>query len=430
MQESTQHSQSIIASSLAWIPFFISPFFWPNTPLDSNTVDVLFLATGLFAAAVHWTNEQSISNNLWPWLFLCLCLLPTAILLFADDIRSPWHAFRGLLYLTSSWLVFRMFDQGENDILGSRLFAIILTVASFFYIAYALLQAWDLRFLTGDRLFAVWSARTARYPGPLMQANWQGLFLSLVSVVLFFHGSAERPSRKWLFAAVVPIMGVLLTASRASLIILICGLIPFFLLNRNDRRFLIAAGSTILVAIILTITVNYVGILGAPDNDLNMLNRLSTGSFSDRLAVWAVAFEIIRNHLFFGIGWQNMPAFAYEASLSAAQSFPSLASALSVEMYRGHLWAHNTILQFTMAAGVMGFSAIMMLLYTILSRLLVLKHWRGLVENNSSSLGLLLASMIFFHGMISVSTMQPFFMILFAFLLAAGLSQRNEQAKQ
>lgn len=405
---------------LVWIPFFLSPFFWPNTVINAISVNVLCFATALFATAWSWeaNTKETIKNlDLAPWVFLFLCITPTFFLLLQQNLRSPWHAFQGILYLTAAWLIYQTSKETASKMLASKAFMILITATAYLYITYSLLQAWDLRFWAGERLFPIWTTNAMSFPGPLMQRNLEGLFLTLTTVILMFHAVKECRSYMFVIAS-LPMMGVLLTSSRSSIALLIVVICVFAFIHRSKTSFLTGLLATFITAVILTLIVNNIGIIGVSNIETNPFSRFETGGINERLAIWAMAIQLSLEHPIFGIGWQNMPAYGVDMGLSISQKYPSLSTAISSLNVGGHLWAHNLILQFTMSAGILGLGAISMLIITLYSR--TKYYWHNIENHEPKSLANLLALVIFLHGMVSVSTMHPFFMVLFAFFLAAG----------
>ena len=406
---------------LAWLPFFLSPFLSSvNTPLLYLSATTLFFATGLFAAAWIWnapTKPQLNTVDIFPYVFLFLCITPTFALLILNELRSPWHAFQGTLYLIAAWLVYQMSKEKARHIIASKYFLIIITSAAYLYILFSLLQAWDMRFFVGDRLFTFWTSQVASFPGPLMQQNLEGLFLTLTTTIILFHAAKQKEIFLFI-VSVMPIMGVFLTNSRSSilLLILISGL--FLFIHRKERFFILALISSIAAALFLTVIINSIGIVGADQREVNPFNRFATGNLSQRIAIWLMAIQLAYHHPLFGIGWMNMPAYSVDASLIVLQNHPNLETAISDISTGGNMWAHNIILQFAMCAGFLGLSAIGMITLYLLMQLRNI--FDGLYKNQASSLGILLALIIFLHGIVSVSIMSPFFMVLFAFFLASG----------
>ncbi len=406
-----------------WTLFFSAPFLWANTPLNGLTANTLYFATALFATAWAWNPDYSNktkNNSVAAYIFLFSCISPTFILLLQEELRSPWHAFLGSLYITASWIIYQTSKASAGRILVSKHFLILITTASYLYILYSLLQAWDLRFLTDDRLFPVWSTRVAFFPGPLMQQNFEGLFLLLSIIILLFQAlKSIKPYH--IIASLVPMSGIFLTSSRASLLLLILTVGLFAYIYRKKHLFLFTLFTTLLVALLLAILINYIGIIDNPTyqtTNPNPFERFETGGIKERLAIWAMAIDLSLSHPYFGIGWMNMPAYSVDTGLIIAQQYPNLVEAISLLNGGGNLWAHNLILQFTMSAGFMGLCAIGMIIYYFLTHIKSTFH--GISTHQTTSLGNLLALAIFLHGMVSVSAMQPFFMILFAFFLAAG----------
>ena len=421
--------QTVPAHTWIWSFFFISPFLWVATYLPEITTYALYFATALLAAAFAWkpslpkrTNHTFSPSH----LFLLLCMMPTVILLLQQKLPIPWSAFIGLLSLTASWIIYQSSQISAVKILASKHFMLLITITAYLYILYALIQAWDLRFFDSERLFPVWSGLTADFTGPLLQRNFEGLFQVLATTIILFHASKQtRPLL--LIVAIIPMMGVLLTNSRSSILLLLLVCFLFAFLYRNKRFFLSAFALSFSTAFLLTLLVNYVGIIESNAISSNHLTspfqRFSSGGIEDRLAIWSIAIDLIREHPILGIGWQNMPAYAVDSSLRIIQESPSLANAISSVTHIANSFSHNVILEFTMSFGIMGLAAIGIIIYHFWSQRTLMPY--GLCHHQATSLGNLLALIIFLHSMVSVSITQPFFMILFAFFLAAGTAKEH-----
>ena len=165
-----------ISYCLIWLPFFIAPFLTPNIPLNYLSFSTLSFATGLLMAAWIWSPDDNTNeNDIFPYIFISLCIVPILILLIKEDLRTPWHAFQGCLYITAAWLIYQMSKKQAAYILTSNCFLILITIIAYIYVIFSLLQAWDMRFFVGDRLFPVWTSISVTRPLSLAEAS---LFLS------------------------------------------------------------------------------------------------------------------------------------------------------------------------------------------------------------------------------------------------------------
>jgi O-antigen ligase len=411
-----------------WLPFFLAPLLWPGIFMAETAVDLMAFATALFAAAVMWQGNGRRFSEPWSWTFLLLILIPVLEHLIANDLRSPWYAWRETLYITAAWLVFMMAREHGSSLLSSSVFAWILTVTAYVYIAYALIQAYDLRFFAsgaGERLFPVWSNMTARFPGPLMQANWQGIFLALVVCAQVFQGILRHEKlRMWAILAIVPFTGLFLTSSRSSLLAVALGLGAMLYLTRQRRPYLMAVAIAIGIAVALTAIVN---VTVPPSNEAsNLVARFESGGYMTRLLIWGMCIRLALSHFFFGIGWGNLPAYGVDGMIDVVHHHRALSGAISALGAGGNAWAHNILLQGWVDGGIPGLLAVMLLCAG------VLKQWRAWYAMRPALpdgrvLGALFAGMLLFHGMLSVSVMQPYFMSLLALSMAAAFPSSGAQ---
>ncbi len=417
---------SVKPNPLVWLPFLAAPLFWPGIFMAETAVDLMALATALFAAALMWDGRGRPFSTPWAWAFLLLILVPVSVHLLTGDLRSPWYAWRETMYIAAAWLVFAMARARAVDLLSSERFCWLLTAIAYVYVGYALIQAYDLRFFAAGavgRLFPVWTEATARFPGPLMQANWQGVFLALVACIQYFQG-LRHPERLrlWAVLSVVPLMGLLLTSSRSALLAVILGLACLLWLAPRRRSILIAIVVSFMVAAALAASVNAT----APDitTGQGMLDRIEAGSFIDRLLIWDMCLHLGLAHPWIGVGWGNLPAHGVDGTIAAVARHPSFAP-MAAAMSGGSAWAHNLLLQGWVEGGIMGLLAVLILCAAVLRRALALLARPAI---DGVALGTILAGMLLFHGMLSVSIMQPYFMALLALALAASFPEAASEA--
>ena len=412
---------SVRSSPLVWLPFLAAPLFWPGIFMAETAVDLMALATALFAAALMWDGRGRPFSSPWAWVFLVLILMPVSVHLAAGNISSPWYAWRQTMYMAAAWLVFAMAQGRAAGLISSPRFCWLITAIAYVYVGYALIQAYDLRFFAAGaatRLFPVWSNAVARFPGPLMQANWQGMFMAMVVCAQYFQ-AMRRPERLrlWTMVSVVPSMGLLLTSSRSSLLTLMLGLGCLLWLAKERKRLAAAIGIALLVAAALAAGIN------ATTPQLSagqaMLDRIENGAFSDRLLIWDMCLHLGLAHPWIGLGWGNLPAYGVDGTLAAIARHPAFAP-MGAILSGGSAWAHNLLLQGWVEGGIMGLAAVLLLCAAVLRRAF------GLLARppiDGVALGTILAGMLLFHGMRSVSVMQPYFMALLALALAAAFPQ-------
>lgn len=415
---------------LCWLPFFLAPLLWPGIFMAEYAVDLMAFATALFAAAAMWQGKGAAFSERWPWIFLVLVLIPVTVLLLTGDLRSPWYAWRQTLYIAAAWLVFMMARENGEKVLVSATFAWVLTFTAYIYIAYALIQSYDLRFFatgSGTRLFPVWSDMVVRFPGPLMQSNWQGIFLALVICSQLFQGILHHEKlRMWAVLAIVPCTGLLLTSSRSSLLAVILGLGSMLYLTRQRRPYLMAIAIVAAVAVALAIVVN---VTVPPINEAqSVIARFESGGYITRLLIWGMCIHLALSHLFLGIGWGNLPAYGVDGMIDVVHHHHALGEAISA-LSGGNSWAHNILLQGWVEGGIPGLLAVLLMCGA------VLKQWFELYSMppalaDGRVLGGLFAGMLLFHGMLSVSVMQPYFMSLLALSMAAAFPSNAIQGSE
>jgi O-antigen ligase len=380
-------------------------------------MDLLALATGLVAAAIMAGNQNEQSNSRVAWLFLALLILPICIQLLFMDLRNPWRAWQIGLYITSSWLVFRMSGASSAQLLGSNGWNILLACIGNFYVVFAVAQQFQLPLTPGFELFPVWQDHATNYAGVLMQTNMQGLFLALVCAALWSRCSKRQGYLAWLIASLLPCAGILATSSRGSSIIMAMSIIVLIFISKHKTRLLIRIISIVMIAIGI---VSYWQAF-AP-SDASLITRFEATGIQIRLLIWDMSMRLFLEHIWLGIGAGNLISYGTEILLPSLTQHPEWAEIASSQLSGGNIWTHNLPLQFLLEWGIAGGIAIFGLMLIIGK-----KCWQTYAEDKielesgqtQAGLGLLL---ILAHGMVSVAILQGFFLVLFAVYAAALLT--------
>lgn len=339
--------------------------------------------------------------------------MPTAILLLSDSIASPWHTWRSMLYIACVWIVFQMCRTHQSSFIALKSWGIIILLSANIYVIYALIQYFDLRFLYGDRLFPIWNIYTARFPGPLAQANVQGLFL-ILALIPALRKLTSHQSNLWLLASALPLTGLFLTGGRMTVIAFSLVMLLTFISSKEPRLLMkrvifLFSASTITYFIILSIP--------ADGQVESLLSRIESSGLAVRLIIWDMSIRLFLEHPWLGIGLMNMQAHAADGLSMTLQAHPEWKSA-SMALSSGHIWTHNLPLQLALGLGVSGVCiAIALYTYAIRNIFRLIKKTAQLSE--SSIQGSIASFAILIHGLVSVSAMQPFILILLAVYLAA-----------
>jgi len=415
---------------LPWAIFLLVPFLSPNIFQAPIAIGLMSFAAGLFAAA--WMQLSNKNHDLqisfFAWLFLILCLIPTFILLIQDNINSPWLLWRQSLYLTAAWLIYTMSSSCSSLLLRSPQWAVLLAIVAHLYIIYALLQAFDLRFFMPDydSLFLFWSTHTANFPGPLMQRNMQSLFLVICIAFLWLQLIKSHTRWVWGIATILPLCGLLLTASRSGILVLTIAAICILIFSKKR---LSDTCSILWPAILAWLT--YTWIIASPVTaeilGHDIIERIETSGVLPRILIWDMSLNVFLSHPWFGVGWGNLAAHGMDGIAMALSAHPFLNDTASTLPF-AHVWSHNIILQFLAEGGVFGGIAILIILVA-LGR----QAWQWFViqkhQNDEIIYGWLMSILILAHGMVSISLMQPFFMCLLALSLSACFSPVQKKIK-
>ena len=399
--------------------FFTVPFIEPNIYADALARDLLALATGCLAAA--WISDEAYRQPIspWSWLFLLLCLTPAAIILSTEAAQAPWFVWRQSLYLTAAWYIFTMLQGCRKAWFSSPSWAIMMVVFAHLYILYALIEAFHLQWFDNGNLFLVWSHQTAHFSGPLRQQNQQALFLVIATILAWRQALSAPPFRRWQLAAILPICGVFLTASRSGLLVLLFAALLVWLFDR--RRSLMMLTTTLLSGLLLSMTI--LALTPNPTDTsvaAHVATALNDSTPSIRIMVWHICLQLWQSHPWLGIGWGNLAAHFLDGAAIVIPTHPEFAP-ISSNLGGGVTQAHNLILQFLVEGGVLAASALLLLFVALAKK--AQQWWKAPPTGASSSVsGWICAMVLLAHGMVSIALMEPFFMVLLAMALAACFS--------
>jgi len=340
-------------------------------------------------------------------------MIPTALLLINGELASPWHTWRSMLYIACIWIIYQTCKSTNSNFIAHKYWALIILITANLYVFYALIQYFDLRFLYGDRLFPIWNIYTERFPGPLAQANVQGLFL-ILALIPALRKLAEPHNSFWLYASVLPLTGAFLTSGRMTFIVLMLVLILLFISSKQPsllfkKLFLLCSISTMVYFIISSIP---------SDSQIeSALSRIESSGLTTRLVIWDMSIRLFLEHPWLGIGLMNMQAHASDALAATLQAHPEWRDA-SAQLSSGHIWTHNLPLQLMLGLGLSGAGiAVFLYTYSIRNITQIIRKRNNLSE--SFIHGSVASFAILIHGLVSVSAMQPFIMVLLAVYLAA-----------
>lgn len=158
----------------------------------------------------------------------------------------------------------------------------------------------------------------------------------------------------FLAAFILTAVALIFNASRGALLVASIVLIPYVLVNyRHNKKVL---GSLVFLGFLfLAITLSF-----PPIKDrLLLLFDMQTPTNSERILMWQSALKMIADYPIFGIGLSsfNELHILYKSSLSTFKSYPHV---------------HNVFLQQFVETGIVGFTALIYLFFTVLKTL-----WEG-----------------------------------------------------
>ena len=318
-----------------------------------------------------------------------------------------------MLYISCIWIVFRTCQPIQSNFITLKSWAWLIIISANIYVIYALIQYFDIRFLYGDRLFPIWNIYTARFPGPLAQANEQGLFL-ILALIPALRQFSKKHSHLWVLASILPFTGLLLTAGRMTFITFTLVVLLNFMVSKEPKYLFkkvlfLFTGSAFAYFIISSIPVD-----GQVES---ALSRIESSGLATRLIIWDMSIRLFLEHPWFGIGLMNMQAHAADGLAMTLQAHPEWKDTSS-QLASGHIWTHNLPLQLTLGLGISGiFISLCLYLYSFRNVFYLIKKadW----PSESFIHGSIASFAILIHGLVSVAAMQPFIMVLLAVYLAA-----------
>jgi len=414
-----------------WLAFFLSPFFWPYIHGTATAFSLLALATGLGAAAAMWQPMWKRCNGMvsFPLVWLVSLLLPGFLLLIMEQVRNPWGLWQQSLFMTAAWLVFAFSRSQACRLISSHRWVLLLAVIGHVYAIYAVMQWFDIRPLHdvfAGRLFPFWSQawQANNLAGPLAQQNLQGIFLCVVLVALFSRVIDATSNRWWLWwlGCLLPSMNLIGTGSRGSLLVFIIGISLVIIVSRHRKL----AVMRIVPALFLGGVLYWVlyGFWAAElasiagESGKTLVEAFQERGIASRLMIWDLCLRLFMEHPWLGLGLGNLASYSAEGQALALKAHPEWAE---LGLYTQQAWAHNSILQLFVEAGLIGGAAILVV-YVAVSKKMVHLLQKRIQPTDGAFQGCLGCGLILLHGLVSVSMFNAFFMVLMALYAASAFS--------
>ena len=413
---------------LLWLVFFLSPFLWPYIHGTAMAFSLLAMATGLAASAAMWQPARRVSRglDLLPWIWLVALLLPGFLLLLTDQARNPWNLWLQSLFIASAWLVFVFSREQASCLFATRAWALLLAVVIHLYVIYAVMQWLGIRpfeDVLAASLFPFWShaGQAKSFAGPLAQQNLHGLFLCLVLMVLFSRVVDTVSDRWWPWWAMclLPSMNLVATGSRWSFVVFVVGLGLLIFASRFRTQAILRVFSCLLVAVLLywmllELRAFYLEAFADVSNR-TIVEAFQQRGVSARLLIWDLCIRLFMEHPWLGIGLGNLASYGAEGQALVLNVHPEWADHA---IYVQHAWAHNTIFQLLVEAGLIGGAAILVLYSAVIGRFVGLIRQRVRLTDGAFQ-GCLGSGLILMHGMVSASAFNVFFMVLLGLYAAS-----------
>ncbi len=411
----------------AWGLFFVSPLLFVATVQDAYIInDLLVLSMGLVAAAVMMTQGGGGRTEGARWWLLLALSLPTLIQLALGSLPRPWDAFREMLYLCCTWLVFCFAGRGARRLLSSPAWAALLGLFGVVYVLIAVGESFHLSPPLGGDIFPLWIDGVPRFGGGLVQPNIQGLYLAVTTATLWSR--MEESHRFWLWgvASLLPCAGLIATASRSGVVVLLAAAALLVLLSAERKRL------CLYIAVVVVLALGLSGywqamLSGEGGSRWNLLARTIASGHAPRLLIWEICLLLWQQQPWMGIGWGNMAAYGTQIQSLAVGLHPEWGDVAS-QFMGGHAWCHNIIFQGFVEGGVSAGLALCWLCWRVGMALVSLCRV-GSGADRGRVQGALGAAMIVLHGQVSIAALQPFFLVLLALYLAALFPSRDSGSR-
>ncbi|MDD3285134.1 MAG: O-antigen ligase family protein [Patescibacteria group bacterium] len=264
---------------------------------------------------------------------------------FGSYLRQTGILFYFWLAFWYSFLIYYFggFYQSENRVIfwlrGVRLSALLMSIAGSLAGIYAFLQ-----FCGFD--FAVWqeSQLYSRAIGTLGQPNFLGAFLlfALAMAAYYFFDSKKFFHKFFaLLMFVCQLAGLIVSASRAAWLAAIVAVIMLLVLSAWQRwRWRTLAAIPILL---LLFSAFFYLLMPAR---FSSLRDVSSGTLALRLSFYRSSFQIIKEHPWLGVGWEN----GGEAFITHYQ--PEWGALMNVDSSTDR--AHNGVVDIIIQTGIIG----------------------------------------------------------------------------
>jgi len=405
-----------------WSPFFFAPFIVPDLLSAQMARDLASLACVLLITGHHLSHtcstSQSNKSGLYHWLFLAFLFTPTTILLLSGQADNPWMTWRQALYLGGVWLIYAMTRNAPPQWFASQRWALLLLGIAITYLLYALAAPFHQPSNFNSNLWLHWwSERIAHFPGPLRQQNGQALFMAMVALVTWRQMTASDRPVQWALASLIPVCALWMTASRGGAIILLLSVALVWWADRFRLRSLLLMVAVLAVGWMLAQSIFTLYPDGMGGSVLAHSEAMLTDQTpSMRMMIWRISIETWQLHPWFGGGSGTLPAHAIDSAIEVIKHHPEYAQIAQDALAGGNVYAHNLLLQYLMDYGIMGAGAILLLIGALIRQAWGWGHTPPI--NDARVTGWMVAVIFLIHGMVSVTMMHVFFMVLFATALA------------
>ncbi len=405
---------------MLWAIFLITPCFTYNIYDYWIANDLLAFSIALLTAA--WIHKQyPVAQHPVSWMLLCLFLIPVYAHLIMQDTPNPWGLVKGSMYITATFLIFRMCQGASQVFTQQTSWIALLAITGNIFVWISMLQVFHLFQEDQHSLFAMFSYST-EFIGPLLQRNLTTLFLLIVVASLWIQSIRTSFDKRWLLASILPCTVILISNSRSALLLLIGLSLCLFILHQKKKDYLYHIIPTLFFSLLIALEWHLT--LQTLHHNLEpMGSRLGEAGISARLNLWYSSALMFFDHPWFGVGSGNLASYFADYQAQTLHQHPQWTAMDSINP-----WSHNIILQQFAEGGI--FSGIfILLLFGIVGKRIYRIFKSTSPINHPSFPAAIIIILLLSHGLVSISLLQGFFLSLFGLYLAALFPSEQSQTQ-
>jgi O-antigen ligase len=413
---------------IALLIFFLSPFLTPYLiyprVFSFYAIPAFLLCLSAVLFSVNGVRNKTLLLPSIPFALFLLLIISLTISYISRPFSSPFGNVEVPLLMLVAFIAFFAASQAGHvikDVYSTYLPAALLWIT-------AALPVW-LGWTDGmPLLIDSWALTTdpqLKMNGPFTNGNVLAILIAIAWAISVYYWLKNRHSYSWCFWFLLTFFWVWVVASMSrgawlAQAFVLMWLVIFLVRSKAYKRlaYLFVAGLIAWTAgSILLSTVQ-------PDASITLQERFSStqgvGS-APRIVLWNSAFEMWKEHPWFGVGAGRFDAHFLDAQATALAGMEHPKAGLEVAFDS----AHNLLLHLMAELGLVG-----ILLWLSITLLLVRNIWRYRYRLRSPQWpALAAASMLWIQGMFNITMTGPFPVLLFALLLGWSFAPMVRKAR-